>query len=111
MTRPENPFPAIGQVPGEMSVTDEDLPGPPAPAGPGSQRGTKPAIKVKARPSKIKAHASCGFCGHSAGRLKVYRDPFGTAIAPGRWPNLTMHSDCFLTYIRARKAAVRELTS
>src|SRR5260370_408150 len=26
----------------------------------------------------------------------IYRDPFGEATAPGRWPTLTMHSDCFL---------------
>jgi hypothetical protein len=56
------------------------------------------------------AHASCALCGHNNGDVKVYRDPFGTAIAPGRWPNLTMHSDCFLAYIRAAKAAVRELS-
>ncbi len=99
MTRPENSFPAIGQVPGEMSVTDEDLPRPPAPARPSSRRGA------------ARGQASCALCGHSDGQVKVYRDPVGTAIAPGRWPNLTMHFDCFLTYIRACKAAVRELTS
>ena len=100
MTRPENSFPAIGQVPGEMSVTDEDSPRPRAP----SRRSTE-------RVAHVKGQASCDLCGQSDGELKVYRDPFGTAIAPGRWPNITMHSDCFLAYIRARKAAVRELTS
>ena len=53
----------------------------------------------------VKSHPSCALCGHNNGQVKVYRDPFGTAIAPGRWPNLTMHSDCFLIYIRATKAA------
>ena len=100
MTRPENSFPAIGQVPDEMSVTDEDSPRPRAP----SRRSTE-------RVAHVKGKASCALCGCSDGELKVYRDPFGTAIGPGRWPNLTMHSDCFLAYIRARKVAVRELTS
>jgi len=104
MTRPENPFPAIGQVPHEMSVTDEDSLRPRAPSRPGSRRGAE-------RVAHVKGQASCALCRRSDGELKVYRDPFGTAIAPGRWPNLTMHSDCFLAYIRARKAAVRELTS
>lgn len=99
MTRPENSFPAIGQVPDEMSVNGEDSPLPRAPSRRSAERATD------------KARASCDLCGRSDGELKVYRDPFGTAISPGRWPNLTMHSDCFLAYIRARKAAVRELTS
>jgi hypothetical protein len=103
MTRAENSFPAIGQVPDEMSVNGEDSPRPRAPSRPGSRRGAERATH--------KDHASCDLCGRSDGELKVYRDPFGTAISPGRWPNLTMHSDCFLAYIRARKAAVRELTS
>jgi hypothetical protein len=98
MTRPENSFPAIGEVPGEMSATDEDLPRPPAPARPSSRRGA------------VQGQAACALCGRNNGEVKVYRDPFGTAIAPGRWPNLTMHSDCFLAYIRAAKAAVRELS-
>jgi hypothetical protein len=99
MTRPENSFPAFGQVPGEMSATHEDSPRPPALARPSWRRGA------------VKGQASCALCGRNNGEVKVYRDPFGTAIGPGRWPNLTMHSDCFLTYIRAGKAAVRELTS
>jgi hypothetical protein len=41
----------------------------------------------------------CKRCGRAAGPLKVYRDPFGQETAPGRWPTLTMHSDCFLAYI------------
>jgi len=53
----------------------------------------------------------CDLCGRNDRWVRVYRDPFGEASGPGRWPNLTMHSDCFLAYIRARKAAVRELTS
>lgn len=57
----------------------------------------------------VKPHASCALCGDSDGDIKVYRDPFGTAIAPGRWPALTLHSDCFLTYIRAVKAGRRAL--
>jgi hypothetical protein len=52
-----------------------------------------------------RAHASCALCGHSQEQVNVYRDPFGTALSPGRWPKLTMHSDCFLAYIRACKAA------
>ena len=76
-----------------MSVTDEDLPRPPAPARPSSRRGA------------VQGQAACALCGRNNGEVKVYRDPFGTALAPGRWPNLTMHSDCFLTYIRAGKAA------
>ena len=96
MTRPENSFPARGQVPGEMSVTDENLARVSGCGAAQSQRGTEPAMNVK-------ADAPCALCGHNDGRVKVYRDPFGTAIAPGRWPNLTMHSDCFLTYIRTVK--------
>ena len=53
----------------------------------------------------VEAAAPCALCEDSADQVKVYRDPFGTALAPGRWPNLTMHSDCFLTYIRAGKAS------
>jgi hypothetical protein len=98
MTRPENSFPAIGQVPGEMSVTDHD------------SRPHAPSRRSTERVAHVKGKASCALCGRGDGELKVYRDPFGTAIAPGRWPNLTMHSECFLAYIRARKAAVRELT-
>jgi hypothetical protein len=51
---------------------------------------------------KTRFAASCAFCGHSHGRVNVYRDPFGTALAPGQWPNLTMHSNCFLAYLRDR---------
>jgi hypothetical protein len=83
-----------------MSVTDEDSPPPRAP----SRRSTE-------RVAHVKGQVSCALCGQSDGELKVYRDPFGMAIAPGRWPNLTMHFGCFLAYIRVRKAAVRELTS
>jgi hypothetical protein len=59
---------------------------------------------------KITIGASCQRCGHDAGELKLYRDPFGKTLAPGRWPNLTMHSDCFLTYVKERKS-VKLLTS
>lgn len=45
----------------------------------------------------------CQRCGDTAGPLKVYRDPFGEETAPGRWPTLTMHSDCFLAYIGERR--------
>ncbi|MEA2592326.1 MAG: hypothetical protein QOD62_2157 [Actinomycetota bacterium] len=45
----------------------------------------------------------CRRCGRTAGTLKVYRDPFGEETAPGRWPTLTMHSDCFLAYIGERR--------
>jgi hypothetical protein len=48
---------------------------------------------------KIKFGTSCAFCGLGHGQVRV-RDPFGTALAPGRWPNLTMHADCFLAYLR-----------
>jgi hypothetical protein len=51
----------------------------------------------------IRAEQTCKRCGHPAGPLKVYRDPFGHETAPGRWPTLTMHSDCFLAYIRERR--------
>jgi hypothetical protein len=47
----------------------------------------------------------CKLCGRNDRRVRVYRDPFGETRAPGRWPNLTMHSDCFLTYIKQRKSA------
>ena len=47
----------------------------------------------------------CELCGHKDGWVRVYRDPFGEASGPGRWPNLRMHSDCFLTYIKQRKSA------
>jgi hypothetical protein len=46
---------------------------------------------------------SCKRCGQTSGPLKIYRDPFAAAIAPGRWPNVTMHSDCFLAYIDERR--------
>jgi hypothetical protein len=98
MTRPENAFPAIGQVVDEMSANDEESPRP----------RTRPRAESQ---GAVEGHASCDLCGKGHGELKTYRDPFGTAFAPGRWPNLTMHSDCFLAYIRARKAVVSELTS
>src|SRR3984893_13821147 len=50
----------------------------------------------------IRVEKFCKRCGHIDGPLKVYRDPFGKATAPGRWPTLTMHSDCFLAYIGDR---------
>jgi hypothetical protein len=46
----------------------------------------------------------CELCGRSDPWVRVYRDPFGEASGPGRWPNLRMHSDCFLTYIKQRKS-------
>ncbi len=47
----------------------------------------------------------CEQCEHAAGEVKVYRDPFAQQpIAPGRWPRLTIHADCFLAYIRERKS-------
>jgi hypothetical protein len=51
---------------------------------------------------KIRVEEFCKRCGHIDGPLKIYRDPFGEATAPGRWPTLTMHSDCFLAYIGDR---------
>jgi hypothetical protein len=99
MTRPENSFPAIGQVVDEMSANDEESPGP------------RPRPRAGSLGGAVEGQASCDICGKGNGELKVYRDPFGTAIARGRWPNLTMHSDCFLAYIRARKAALSELNS
>ena len=48
---------------------------------------------------KIRIEEFCKGCGHIDGPLVVYRDPFGEATAPGRWPTLTMHSNCFLAYI------------
>jgi hypothetical protein len=54
---------------------------------------------------ETKVEGSCNQCGKHAGLLKVYRDPFGTAYAPGRWPTLTMHSDCFLAYVGERQTA------
>ena len=50
----------------------------------------------------IRVEKFCKRCGHVDGPLKIYRDPFGEATAPGRWPTLTMHSDCFLAYIGDR---------
>ena len=52
---------------------------------------------------KIRIEEFCKGCGHIDGPLKIYRDPFGEATAPGRWPTLTMHSDCFLAYVRDRR--------
>jgi hypothetical protein len=52
---------------------------------------------------KIRVEEFCKGCGHIDGPLKIYRDPFGEATAPGRWPTLTMHSDCFLAYIGDRR--------
>ena len=52
---------------------------------------------------KIRIEEFCKCCGHIDGPLKIYRDPFGKATAPGRWPTLTMHSDCFLAYIGERR--------
>ncbi|MEA2535475.1 MAG: hypothetical protein QOJ93_3286, partial [Actinomycetota bacterium] len=49
----------------------------------------------------------CDLCGRNDRWVRVYRDPFGEARRPGRWPNLMMHSDCFLTYIKQRKSAPR----
>ena len=48
---------------------------------------------------KIRVEEFCKGCGHIDGSLMIYRDPFGLATAPGRWPTVTMHSDCFLAYI------------
>ncbi len=47
---------------------------------------------------------SCEGCGQRGGSLKIYRDPFGEASAPGRWPTLAMHPDCFLVYIIERRS-------
>jgi hypothetical protein len=54
---------------------------------------------------KIRVEEFCKRCGRTQGPLKVYRDPFGKATAPGRWPTFTMHSDCFLAYIGERSPA------
>jgi hypothetical protein len=53
----------------------------------------------------IDATPACKRCLKAAGELKVYRDPFAQASAPGQWPAIKMHSDCFLKYIQERKAA------
>jgi hypothetical protein len=44
-------------------------------------------------------------CQSRGSELKIYRDPFAEQSAPGRWPAITMHSECFLAYIRDRKSA------
>jgi hypothetical protein len=61
--------------------------------------------KCQERRSKMKNRVEefCKRCGHIDGPLKIYRDPFGEATAPGRWPTLTMHSDCFLAYLGERR--------
>lgn len=46
----------------------------------------------------------CQQCGHSDRTIRIYRDPFGAAIAPGRWPTISMHPDCFLAYVAERKS-------
>lgn len=46
----------------------------------------------------------CMRCGRTTDQVKLYRDPFGHPTAPGQWPTLTMHSDCFLAYIGERKS-------
>jgi hypothetical protein len=53
---------------------------------------------------KIGIEGFCEHCGHIDGPLKLYRDPFGKSTAPGRWPSLTMHSDCFLSYVGERRS-------
>ena len=53
---------------------------------------------------KTNAEQLCRGCGQRAGGLTIYRDPFGVASAPGRWPTLAMHSDCFLAYIAQRRS-------
>ena len=53
---------------------------------------------------KTRVERSCEGCGQRGGSLKIYRDPFGEASAPGRWPTLAMHSDCFLVYIIERRS-------
>jgi hypothetical protein len=53
---------------------------------------------------KTRVKRSCEGCGQRGGSLKIYRDPFGEAFAPGRWPTLAMHSDCFLLYIIERRS-------
>ena len=53
----------------------------------------------------------CQLCGHHEGCVRVYRDPFGEACGPGRWPNLRMHSDCFLTYIKQHKSAMQAVST
>ena len=53
---------------------------------------------------KIRVEKFCKGCGHIDGSLMIYRDPFGLATAPGRWPTVTMHSDCFLAYIGDRRS-------
>lgn len=47
----------------------------------------------------------CERCRSGEGERKRYRDPFAAALSPGRWPTMVMHSDCFLAYIRERKAS------
>jgi hypothetical protein len=53
---------------------------------------------------KTRVTRSCEGCRQRGGSLKVYRDPFGEAFAPGRWPTLAMHSDCFLVYLIERRS-------
>lgn len=52
---------------------------------------------------KISPEATCQLCGRTSADLKVYRDPFGAELSPGRWPTLTLHFDCFLEYVKERK--------
>lgn len=54
---------------------------------------------------RTRVKQSCQACQSRVGELKVYRDPFAEESAPGRWPTITMHSECFLAYIRERKSA------
>jgi len=53
---------------------------------------------------RTRVEQCCQACESRFGELKVYRDPFGEESAPGRWPAITMHSECFLAYIRERKS-------
>jgi hypothetical protein len=56
---------------------------------------------------KTDGEMPCQQCGHGTAITKVYPDPFGQTSAPGRWPTLTLHFECFLAYIGGRKASVR----
>jgi hypothetical protein len=65
------------------------------------------AVSGTDKSPKVVRRFSCALCKGGHGTLTAYRDPFGAVAGPGRWPILTMHTDCFLAYVRAHQAAAR----